>query len=250
MVILVKRKKIVLPNTYFRFKAFTVHQQKAALKVSTDSCIFGAWCAHLLGNGDIVARNVLDIGAGSGLLMLMIAQQSEAMIEGIEIDQNSFEQGTENLAASAWSARLRLYFGDVRKFPFPGKYDFIVSNPPFFEGDLKPKYYAKRISRHADTLTLSELFTTVNQCLNPSGYFACLLPYNRKEEAIALAQRHQLQLWAATDIQPGSQQRFTRTMLCFTAHAASTHHHTLCISENGNYTAAFTALLKPYYLYL
>src|SRR5437016_546981 len=134
-----------MANSYFQFKQFTVHQERSTLKVSTDSCIFGAWVAEKsrelrfvdpsTGSGRTIPA-ALDIGAGTGLLMLMLAQQWNGAIDGIEIDKSAYEQALENIQASPWGNRLHLFNGDITSFALPGVYDLIISNPPFYEGDL------------------------------------------------------------------------------------------------------------------
>ena len=103
------------------------------MKVCTDACILGAWFA------DTIAQrsSVLDIGSGTGLLMMMLAQRSQTPIHGIEIDPAAYEQLRENTGQNGWKDRLTVFNGDVRTFSFPQQYDFIISNPPFFEDDLQ-----------------------------------------------------------------------------------------------------------------
>src|SRR6478752_1562135 len=115
-----------MSNTYFQFKKFIVHQERCAMKVCTDSCLFGAWASDLANN----KKRILDIGAGTGLLMLMLAQTTSAIIEGIEIEYGCYEQLKTNLTSSPWHDRLHAIAGDATQYHFEEKYDFIISNPP------------------------------------------------------------------------------------------------------------------------
>src|ERR1700722_2146648 len=112
-----------MPNTYFQFKQFTIHQDQCAMKVCTDACILGAWFAD---KAPSYAR-VLDIGSGTGLLMLMLAQKHKGEIRGIEIDGDAFHQLRENIDNSPWRQQLKVYPGDARTFSFPEKFDFVIS---------------------------------------------------------------------------------------------------------------------------
>src|ERR1700761_7170285 len=123
----------LMPNSYFQFKQFTVYQDQCAMKVCTDACILGAWFAHKAP----AWSHVLDIGSGTGLLMLMLAQKHKGEINGIELDLAAFRQLKENIGQSPWAPMLRVFPGDVRSYSFPGKFDFIITNPPFYEGDLE-----------------------------------------------------------------------------------------------------------------
>ena len=145
------------------------------MKVCTDSCILGAWTSEKLER----AEKILDIGTGTGLLALMLAQKSKAVIDGIESDPGSFIQATENILESPWSNRIRIIDGDVRHFSFPYKYDFIISNPPFYESDLRSPDQKKNKARHEVSLTLDELITVIRSCLLKTGLFSILLPYHR-----------------------------------------------------------------------
>ena len=118
-------------NTYFQFKQFTVHQECCAMKVSTDACLFGAWLAQ---RG--IGHRALDIGGGTGLLSLMLAQASTLYIDAIELEQDCFAQMKNNIQASPWAERICCLQGDVRHFAFTNSYDFIFSNPPFYEKQL------------------------------------------------------------------------------------------------------------------
>ncbi|MEO6813719.1 MAG: methyltransferase [Ginsengibacter sp.] len=121
-----------LSNTYFQFKHFKIDQNKSAMKVCTDSCLFGAWVADKIEKKRITPKTTLDIGSGTGLLSLMLAQKSKANIYAIEIDKNSFEQTKENFISSKWQQQLNVYHSDIKEWKHDLKYDLIISNPPFF----------------------------------------------------------------------------------------------------------------------
>ena len=169
-----------MPNTYFRFRQFTVHQDKTAMKVCTDACLFGAWIAAETGNEKI--ERVLDIGAGTGLLSLMIAQQTGALIDAVEIEENAYAQASENFAASPWNDRLKVHCTSVQQFDPPYQFDLILSNPPFYENDLRSPDKQKNLAMHSTQLGLDELFSAVKRLLAPGGKLGMLIPYFRVEE--------------------------------------------------------------------
>ncbi len=166
-----------MPNSFFRFKQFTIHQHRTAMKVCTDSCLLGAWTAERI-NG---AATVLDIGAGTGLLSLMLAQKSKARIECIETDHDAALQALENIAGSPWRGRVHLTEADVRTFEFKRRYDFVISNPPFYESDLHSPQEQKNKARHETSLSLEELIRALHSCLDPLGSFSILLPFHRSD---------------------------------------------------------------------
>ncbi len=162
-------------NPYFRFKQFTVQQDRSAMKVCTDSCILGAWTAlHLKKE-----RAILDIGTGTGLLPLMLAQKNGSMIDAIESDPESATQAMENTRQSKWSDRIRVIHGDVLHHRPESLYDFIITNPPFFESDLRSPKEFKNRTKHDESLTLQEVVELIGQFLRPDGAFSILLPFHR-----------------------------------------------------------------------
>lgn len=240
-----------MANNYFQFKQFTVQQEKAALKVSTDSCLFGAWVAEEVRSMKEEVRRVLDIGAGSGLLMLMLAQKCNAAIDGIEIDEPSYQQAKENIEASAWKERLELFHGDVKEFQFQQKYDFIISNPPFYEGDLKSGASNRNVAMHDEGLKLDELLQVVDQNLSEDGSFAVLLPYHRTEQFITLSVKYGLFLSVQLNVKQTVNHSFFRSILLFSRISVAALRSELSIKGDSNqYTNAFVELLKDYYLYL
>ena len=128
------------------------------MKVCTDACILGAWFADKAP----AWSSVLDIGSGTGLLMLMLAQKHKGEIRGIELDLEAFRQLQDNIGQSPWRQMLRVFPGDARTFSFPGKFDFIISNPPFYENDLPAATTAANLARHSKELTLAELLTAID----------------------------------------------------------------------------------------
>lgn len=158
-------------NTFFRFKQFTVHQEACAMKVSTDACVLGAWAE--LGE----AERVLDIGTGTGLLALMLAQRSpKAVIEAVELDGAAYEQARTNFAESTFDSRLKAIQARIQDFEPAVLYDSIICNPPFYQTDLRSPVATKNRAHHATELTLTELMLAVERLLSPSGCLNMLLP--------------------------------------------------------------------------
>lgn len=241
-----------MANPYFQFKSFTVYHDRCTLKVSTDSCLFGAWLAEKISVGQMGIQQALDIGAGSGLLMLMLAQQFPGQIHGIEIDQDTYEQATENIKASPWYDRMQLFHSDAKLFELPHRYDLIFSNPPFYEGDLKSGSVQKNLAKHDTGLTLTDLLEVVDRNITVKGKFAVLLPYHRMEELIALAANYELFAEEQLTVQQSPEHPHFRAALLFShKNSGIPHVENIIIHETpGNYSARFTALLKNYYLYL
>lgn len=164
-----------MPKEYFDFKQFRVFQDKCAMKVCTDSCLFGA---SIEING---AKNILDIGTGTGLLSLMIAQRAakDSKITAIEIDKNATNQAIENVKNSDWSDIISVLNQSIQSFcndENKNTYDLIVSNPPFFQNNLKSQQNDANMARHDISLSLIELFQCVNHLLSTEGVFYILLP--------------------------------------------------------------------------
>src|SRR5450755_3369608 len=164
-----------MPNPYFRFKKFTIQQDRCVMKVCTDSCMLGAWTALRAGG----LKRILDIGTGTALLPLMLAQKSDARIDAIEWEPESCAQAKENILQSPWAGRIQILEGDARYYSFPDAYDFIITNPPFFESDLHSPELKKNRAKHEESLTMEELIAVIKSSLHAEGVFSILLPFHR-----------------------------------------------------------------------
>jgi tRNA1Val (adenine37-N6)-methyltransferase len=166
-----------MANNYFDFKQFRIEQDRCAMKVTSDSCVFGGWVAERLQSMPQPSKRILDIGAGTGLLSLMIAQAvDKATIDAIEIDPDAANQARENIERSPWKDSIRIQQGDVLEFSMEIKYDVIVTNPPFYEDELTGPDKKKNQAHHDESLPLSNLFDRLGKLLQPTGRFYLLLP--------------------------------------------------------------------------
>ena len=176
-----------MPKPEFRFKRFTVRQDRCALKVSTDGLLFGAWVDHL------GAKRILDIGTGTGLLALIAAQRNEeAWIDAVEIDDDSAAQAAENVAASPWPDRIRVHRMDVRRMKTADRYDLILCNPPYYAGYSTSPDARIAVAKHSDELLFPDLLRAVEELLEQEGRFAAIIPIERELEFLKLAQGHGL----------------------------------------------------------
>jgi len=238
----------------FQFKQFKIEQDRTAMKVTTDSCLFGAWVANR--ESSIVnSPKVLDIGTGTGLLALMFAQNnSDATIDAIEIDKDAAEQACENVLESPWVNRINIIQADIRekKDTLP-KYDIIISNPPFHENQLVSTDSGKNKAYHSSELTLGELLRIISALITAEGQFYMLLPYYRLEETRNLMLKMRLGIQTLVKVKQSPDHDFFRIMIEGKRHLNAADHTERELSiwdEKKEYSPDFTNLLKDFYLYL
>lgn len=239
-----------MANSYFRFKQFTVHQQAAGMKVTTDACLFGAWAAHHMQKGPETFFKTLDIGTGTGLLSLMMAQKVETQIDAVEIEKGAALQASENFARSTWSDRLNVIEGDVQKLKLP-QYNCIISNPPFYERELASPDKQRQIAHHGSGLKLQSLLRIIENGLKVDGTFYLLLPTKRQKDfetflASSHLQAHDI-VWVQ---QTPTHVPFRMMVKGGKLKQEVTVQNIIIKDEKGQYTPTFVALLQDYYLYL
>ena len=241
-----------MPNPYFRFKQFTVYHDRCAMKVTTDSCAFGAWAAEEIQESKSKIERILDIGAGSGLLSLMIAQKNDAVIDAVEIDEEAAIQAKENIAASPWQKKIQVHSTNILDFQPAEKYDAIICNPPFYESELASNQQQKNIAHHSEALSLAQVLAAVKQHLHVGGIFFVLSPFKRSEEIKQLVQQNGLYLLESVILKQSLKHQPFRMMIMGTNKKSSvTNTHTISVwDQHQQYTENFIRLLKDYYLYL
>ena len=234
-----------MANTFFNFKQFNINQESCAMKVSTDSCLFGAWtAAHLKDES-----NILDIGAGTGLLSLMLAQKNNGSFDSVEIEPTCFKQLKENILTSPWASRIDPINQDILFFEPQKKYDLIISNPPFYEGQLKSDKKNTNLARHENGLQLKDLLEKVKLLMVEAGSFFLLIPNFRKDECIELAAELALYPKLIADVRQSKNHNYIRTMFCFINNFSEIIQEEIDIKGyDGKYSERFNSLLKDYYL--
>ncbi len=236
-------------NPYFSFKQFTVFHDRCAMKVTTDACLFGAWCATEI-NKKESQKTLLDIGTGSGLLALMIAQKNMLVIDAVEINLQAATQAKQNVIASPFNQNINVYNKDILDFE-KGGYDVIISNPPFYENDLQAPVLAKNTAHHNAGLRWDNLFQLIKNKLAPNGTFYLLLPYKRKGELEVLCKENSLFIQILILVKQTPQHTPFRMLLKGTNKPSEITTEEIIICTNpGTYTQDFINLLKDYYLYL
>lgn len=172
-----------MPNPFFKFKQFTIHHDRCAMKVGTDGVLLGAWT-------DLSdSRNILDIGTGTGLIALMLAQRCpQAQIIGIDIDSEAVVQASENMASSPWKERVKADLQNICSYKPSRHFDTIVSNPPYFINSLKCPDNQRNTARHTDTLDMQTLVQRTSDLLTAEGRFSIILPAEQTDELIQIAE--------------------------------------------------------------
>ena len=230
-----------MPNTYFRFRQFTVHQEKTAMKVCTDACLFGAWATSEISSEHV--ERVLDIGTGTGLLSLMIAQGSGARIDAVELDDNAYLQATENFAASPWKERLSAHHCAIQAYVPGYQYDFVISNPPFYEQSLRSPDNKKNLAMHSTHLDATALFASVKRLLAPGGRIAVLIPYNRSEAVEKIIGDNQFYIESKVFVKQTEKHSPFRCMYMLRDVISRFNERKITVNDDE-----FNALLKNYYL--
>jgi tRNA1Val (adenine37-N6)-methyltransferase len=225
------------------------------MKVTTDSCLFGAWVANNIKQEGLGIQNCIDIGTGTGLLSLMLSQKNKLSIEAIEIDEAAAKQAAENIEHSPWCNSITVQQCDIKNFYSEKKYDCIISNPPFYESDLKGSNQQKNIAHHNEGLKLPELLHIIYERLSDNGIFFLLLPYKRYAEIKEQCNARQLKISTTVLVKQTAAHPYFRIIISgnkITAEQAAiagTEEITITDS-NKEYTNQFTELLRDYYLYL
>ena len=234
----------------FKFKEFTVHQDKAAMKVGTDAVLLGAWCEI----GEEV-DTVLDIGAGTGVISLMIAQRSNAMtIDAVELDQDAYEQCVGNFEQSDWGDRLFCYHTSFQDFAKELKeeeetYELIVSNPPFYNDEFQTENESRNKARFTNSLSFKDLIAAVNDILDKKGKFVIIIPYKEQEAFVGLAKEKGLFLNKVCEVQGNNYTGIIRVMLIFSYLESKLQKEKLIIEkERHQYTSEYKGLTKDFYL--
>ena len=237
-----------MANNYFQFKQFTIYQDLCSMKVCTDACLLGAYAANKM---DDTVLNVLDIGTGTGLLALMLAQKTNATIDALEVNTDAAKQATENVQRSPWKERVKVYNSSVQDFEPEKKYDLIISNPPFFEGDLRSANKQKNEAKHDSTLTLKELADGIVKNLSEDGIAVVLLPYHRTDYFGAVCEPAGLFATEILKLKQSPHHAFFRSIVVLSKQSGTLKEDSMFIhDEQRQYSAKFTALLKDYYLKL
>jgi len=234
-------------NNYFQFKQFTVAQDHCAMKVSTDACIQGAWTPI-----PKLTKRIVDVGTGTGLLALMLAQRCEqAQVEALEVNDSAFFQASENFSLSPWNSRLSCILADARNFTTTEQVDLIICNPPFFSNSLKSPNPSRTTARHNDSFSLLDLFSFLNLNLQPSGVASILLPASEHKlwEALVLKQKWFFQ--SQLLICPKEGQEPNRIVsICCKQFVESIQTTLLTIRDSeGKYTTHYKELMQPFYLF-
>lgn len=230
----------------FRFKQFTVRQERAAMKVGTDGVLLGAW-ADLEDAGTI-----LDVGTGTGVIALMAAQRNpQAVVDALDIDAEACLDARENAEASPWKERIRVFDCALQEFEPGRKYDCVVCNPPFFVRSTQTPDERRTLARHCATLSHEELAEHAARLLSPTGCFCTILPVTETGQLTEYARRAGLFPKRVTYVHPTPAKAPKRILTTFVKQEATPAEEHLVVEVGRlRYSEAYTALTKDFYLYL
>ena len=219
------------------------------MKVCTDACIFGACVAEFIAGRSLSNTSCLDIGTGTGLLSLLLAQKTNALIDAVEIDEAASLQAKENFDGSPWKDRLHIFNTNALAFIPEKKYDYIIANPPFFEGDLKSGNEKKNTARHDTDLTFQQLLQLTDTHLKEDGFFSVLLPFQRTGYFEKAAEVYHFSMVKKILLKQTTGHAYFRSILFFSRILSTAIINELIIKdEEGKYTQPVVELLKDYYL--
>ena len=238
-------------SSLFQFKEFSIDQDRCAMKVGTDGVLLGAWT-----NLNHHPETILDIGTGTGVIALQLAQRSTAItIDAVEIEENAYEQCTENFENSPWADRLFCYHASIQEYASEltseeeATYQLIISNPPFFSEDYKPKDAARDKARFTDALPFQHLLICVAHLLTKNGVFSTIIPKKEETHFITLAQEVGLFPRRKCNVNGHKNSPVKRVLLDFSFQKKEIINETLIIElDRHRYTKEYIALVADFYL--
>ena len=235
-----------MSNPYFQFKQFTIRHDKCAMKVGTDGVLLGAWA-------DVQSsQHILDVGTGSGLIAIMLAQRSHAVIDAIDIDYDACLQARENAGSSPFAGRIHIEHSPLAEYAnhCSSKYDLIVSNPPYFIASLKCPDGKRSLARHTDTLLLEDLVKDCSRLLTENGRIALILPFEQTDYLYDIAKKYQLFLRRRTNVipQPNAAPKRLLVELSVQPHTSAFTGDLTIEESRHQYTEAYKTLTRDFYL--
>jgi tRNA1Val (adenine37-N6)-methyltransferase len=233
----------------FHFKQFSVNQDQCAMKIGTDGVLLGAWCPI-----DNSPYSILDIGTGTGIIALMLAQRSSAQqIDALEIDEQAYEQATDNFENSPWNDRLFCFHAGLDEFieEPEEEYDLIVSNPPFYKNEYKTSNEQRDLARFQDALPFEDLIEAADLLLSENGILAIIIPYTEENRFNTLANDFDLFPFKISRVQGTPTAEVKRSLMAFSRKKSECIIDNLVIETQRHcYTEAYTTLTKDFYLKL
>jgi len=234
-------------NKPFQFKQFTIEQDRCAMQIGTDGVLLGAWVS--IENNQF---SILDIGAGTGVIALQLAQRSDAeMIDALEVDDNAYEQCVDNFENSPWGDRLFCYHASLGEFieEIEDKYDLIVSNPPFYSEDYKTSDESRDLARFNDSLPFDELIFSASQLLSEEGIFAVVIPRKEEEGFLKLAEQENLFAKRICRVKGNETSQEKRSLIAFSFEKSTPKIENLTIETSRHkYTEEYISLVNEFYL--
>ncbi|HEX2968379.1 MAG TPA: methyltransferase [Bacteroidales bacterium] len=233
-----------MPNDFFRFKKFIIRQERNVFRVGTDGVILGAYA-------DVSnARHILDIGSGTGLIALMLAQRCNAGIYALEPDSGSFRQLTENIESSPWKSRINPVNKRLQDYYPDLKFDIVVSNPPYFINSIRNPDPAKAKARHSDILSQIDLIEGISRLLNENGRFQIIMPVPEGKAFIVKAEGKGFYCNDILHIKPSPAADVKRLIMTFSTMERDLSEKTLVIEDGvrRSFTEEYIELTKDFYL--
>jgi tRNA1Val (adenine37-N6)-methyltransferase len=220
------------------------------MKIGTDAIVLGAWATV-----DSSAQTILDIGAGTGILSLMMAQKApHAFVEALEVEENAFEQCVDNFEQSPWSDRLFCFHASLEEFMEEAEdtFDLVICNPPFFSGDIPENYTPRHLARKQQAMPLQTLMESVFTLLSENGVFYLVLPFEQEEIAIALAAKNSLFPNKILHLKGHPEATISRSFFAFTKkmESSTTYESLILETERGQWTEAYNNLTRDFYYHL
>ncbi|MEZ4947671.1 MAG: methyltransferase [Cyclobacteriaceae bacterium] len=229
----------------FYFKQFQIHHDRSTMKVGTDGVLLGAWAD--IGS----AKHILDIGTGTGLIALMLAQRSgqNIHIDAIEIDFDTYQQAVENVEASVWQDKINVCHTSLQHFSTSKKYDLIITNPPYFVNSLKAPDQKRNLSRHSDQLPYTDIINSCHRLLHPNGRLCLILPHSEGIIFTKMAATARLLCNKKISIHHKESKPTERLLLEFSYHSSICHEGKLVLfNQEEKRTPSYHQLVSEFYL--
>lgn len=232
----------------FRFKRFSVANEASAQKVGTDAVLLGA--AAPLPDG---SPSVLDVGTGTGVVALMLAQRlsdagKEFRIIGIDSDAPSAAEASSNFAASEWAERMEARHMSFSQCDDAGTWDLIVSNPPYYDMSLEAPDPRRSAARHTDTLSFRELCAYAYDHLSADGFLSMILPSDQEKALMRYAASFSLYPFSILRVRTTERKPPSRIVVSFSRHSSPVEESSLVLMEKGKRTSEYTSLASGFYL--